>query len=267
MTSNRPLILISNDDGFQAKGISALIRFLRPIGDIVVVAPDVARSGYATALTIKSPLHFSKVRQEVGLTVYKCTGTPTDCVKLAVSTILSRTPDLVIGGINHGDNSGVNIHYSGTMGIALEGAINNIPSIGFSLCNYSQDADFTPCGPYVKKIVNQVLQNGLPKMTCLNVNFPDTPEYKGIKICSQSKTQWVKEYEPFTHPFGETFYWMAGYMENLDPKNTENDAWALANGYVALVTAKVDLTDYALNEKMEQWDWSLPTKKEEQSLL
>ena len=142
MENKRPLILVSNDDGIMAKGINELVKFLRPLGDIVVMAPDAPRSGSGCALTVTQPVHYQLVKKEVGLTVYKCSGTPTDCIKLARNTVLDRTPDLVVGGINHGDNSATNVHYSGTMGVVFEGCLNGIPSIGFSLCNHAPDADF-----------------------------------------------------------------------------------------------------------------------------
>lgn len=142
MENKRPLILISNDDGVMAKGISELIKFLRPLGEIVVMAPDTARSGSGCAITVTQPVHYQLVRKEVGLTVYKCSGTPADCIKLAWNTVLDRKPDLVVGGVNHGDNSATNVHYSGTMGIVIEGCLNGIPSIGFSLCSHDPGADF-----------------------------------------------------------------------------------------------------------------------------
>ena len=170
MENQRPLILISNDDGIIAKGISELIKFLRPLGEIVVMAPDAPRSGSACALTVTEPIHYQLVRKDVGLTVYKCSGTPTDCVKLAFHTVLDRKPDLVVGGINHGDNSSVNLHYSGTMGVVIEGCLKGVPSIGFSLCNHEPNADFEPAGPYIREIARLVLEKGLPPLTLRQVN-------------------------------------------------------------------------------------------------
>lgn len=262
MVRKRPLILVSNDDGFQSKGVSELIRFLRPIGDIIVMAPDSPRSAQSAALTITTPITFQQTRREVGLTVYKCTGTPADCVKLALNTVLQEKPDLVIGGINHGDNSGINVHYSGTMGVAIEGCISGIPSIGFSLCNYLANADFRHLKSYIQLIVRQVLNNGLPPQTCLNVNFPDAHQYNGIKICEQTHARWIKEYIPYEHPYGPNYYWLTGEMQILDEHNENNDAWALTHSYVAITPVKVDMTDHAQIKEMQNWDWALPKEED-----
>ena len=194
MEKEKPLILVSNDDGVMAKGINELVKFLRPLGEIIVMAPDAPRSGSGCALTVTQPVHYQLVKKEVGLTVYKCSGTPTDCIKLARNTVLDRTPDLVVGGINHGDNSATNVHYSGTMGVVFEGCLNGIPSIGFSLCNHAPDADFEAAGPYIRSIAAMILEKGLPPLTCLNVNFPDTADIKGVKICEQAKGGWTNEW-------------------------------------------------------------------------
>ena len=223
MENQRPLILISNDDGIIAKGISELIKFLRPLGEIVVMAPDAPRSGSACALTVTEPIHYQLVRKDVGLTVYKCSGTPTDCVKLAFHTVLDRKPDLVVGGINHGDNSSVNLHYSGTMGVVIEGCLKGVPSIGF------------------------------PPLTCLNVNFPDTKELKGVKICEQTKGQWTNEWENFAHRGDAHYYWLTGEFENNDAENEKNDHWALDNGYVAITPTTVDATAYGLIDELKAW--------------
>lgn len=253
MENNRPLILISNDDGITAKGIGELIKFLRPLGEIVVMAPDSPRSGSASALTVTEPIHYQLVRQEVGLTAYKCSGSPVDCVKLAFHTVLHRTPNLIVGGINHGDNAAVNVHYSGTMGIVIEGCLRGIPSIGFSLCNHNPNADFGPLGPYVRQIAAKVLDNGLPSLTCLNVNFPDTNNLKGIKICEQGKGQWINEWENFAHRGDVNYYWLTGEFRNDDVDNPNNDRWALDNGYVAITPTKVDVTAYEFIDELKSW--------------
>ena len=169
----RPLILICNDDGYQAKGINELVDMLRDMADLLVCAPDSGRSGYACAFSATDPLRLQLVSSEEGLQVWKCNGTPVDCVKLALDRLLQgRRPDLVLGGINHGDNASVNTHYSGTMGVVLEGCMKYLPSVAFSLCDFRPDADFSPLRPYVREICSRVLANGLPKGVCLNVNFP-----------------------------------------------------------------------------------------------
>jgi 5'-nucleotidase len=234
--------LISNDDGVVAKGISELIKFLRPLGELVVMAPDAPRSGNACAITVNTPIHYQQIRQEVGLSVYKCSGTPTDCIKLALHTVVDRTPDLVVGGINHGDNSGINVHYSGTMGVVIEGCLKGIPSIGFSLCNHDANADFEPAGPYIREITRKVLEKGLPPLTCLNVNFPTGQPLKGIKVCEQSKGQWLNEWEHFAVRNNTHYYWLTGEFVDTDAENTHNDHWALRNGYVAVTPVSVDMT-------------------------
>lgn len=253
MNNQRPLILVSNDDGITAKGISELVKFLRPLGEIVVMAPDTPRSGSACALTVNAPIHYQLLRKDVGVTVYKCSGTPMDCVKLALETVLERTPDLVVGGINHGDNSAVNVHYSGTMGVVIEGCLKGIPSIGFSLCSHEPGADFSAAGPYIRNIVSKVLEKGLPPLTCLNVNFPETKDLKGIRICEQSKGIWKNEWENFAHRGDCHYYWLTGEFEDTDTDNERNDHWALANGYVAITPTTVDVTAYPLIKELKTW--------------
>ena len=253
MENQRPLILVSNDDGITAKGISELIKFLRPLGEIVVMAPDTPRSGTACSLTVKEPIHYQLLRKEVGLTVYKCSGTPTDCVKLAFHTVLERKPDLVIGGINHGDNSAVNVHYSGTMGVVMEGCLKGVPSVAFSLCSHEADADFEPAGEYIRDIVRKLLEKGLPPLTCLNVNIPNTKELKGVRICQQSRGQWVNEWEHFAHREDTQYYWLTGEFQQTDTENGKSDRWALANDYIAITPTTVDMTAYELMDELQTW--------------
>ena len=253
MENQRPLILVSNDDGITAKGISELIKFLRPLGEIVVMAPDSPRSGSGCALTVTEPVHFQQVRRDVGLTVYKCSGTPTDCIKLARNTVLDREPSLVEGGINHGDNSATNVHYSGTMAVVIEGCLNGIPSIGFSLSDHAMDADFDAMGPYVRQIAATVLEKGLPPLTCLNVNFPNTKEIKGIRVCQQAKGQWSKEWESCPRKTDTNYYWLTGEFTDHDPDNETSDRWALAHGYAAITPTTVDVTAYHFMEELGNW--------------
>lgn len=253
MENKRPLILVSNDDGIMAKGISELVKFLRPLGDIVVMAPDAPRSGSGCAITVTQPVHYQLLRKDVGLTIYKCSGTPTDCVKLARNTVLDRKPDLVVGGINHGDNSATNVHFSGTMGVVIEGCLNGIPSIGFSLCSHEPGADFEPVGPYVRQIASMVLKRGLPPLTCLNVNFPNMKELKGIKVCEQAKGKWTNEWEPCPRKEDRNYYWLIGEFTDDEPDNEKNDHWALANGYVAITPTTVDVTNYGFVDELNKW--------------
>ncbi|MCF2580503.1 5'/3'-nucleotidase SurE [Bacteroides caecigallinarum] len=255
MANSKPLILLSNDDGYQAKGINELIKALRDEAELVVVAPDGPRSGASGAITSAVPVHYEKVSEEEGLSIYKCSGTPVDCTKLALHTIVGRTPDMIIGGINHGDNSSVNVHYSGTMGVVVEGCLKGIPSIGFSLCNHDADADFSFTLPYVKSIVKTTLENGLPYGTCLNVNFPDTKELKGIRICRQTDGVWINEFAECNHPRHNGYYWLTGSYKNYEPNVEDTDHWALDHGYVAITPTKIDVTSYELMEKMKSWNW------------
>ena len=252
MEKNKPLILISNDDGFMSKGISELIKFLRPLGELVVMAPDSPRSGSGFALTVTQPVHYQLVRRDVGLTIYKCSGTPSDCIKLAKSVVLERTPDLIVGGINHGDNSSVNVHYSGTMGIVIEGVLNGMPSIGFSLCDHAADADFTPSGAWITKIAAMVLEKGLPPLTCLNVNVPNVPVVKGVKVCTQAKGRWVKEWEACPRLTNPNYFWLTGEFQEADATDEKSDHWALANGYAAITPTTVDVTAYDFIEELSE---------------
>lgn len=244
MENKRPLILISNDDGFDSKGIAALIEAVRSLGDIIVMAPDGPRSGAAGAITSQVPIHVKLVKKEEGLTVYKCTGTPVDCVKLALHDYVPRTPDLVLGGINHGDNSSVNVHYSGTMGVVIEGCLKGIPSIGFSLCNHDWNADFTATLPFVRSIAHAVMQHGLSEGCCLNVNIPDGQTFKGVRLCRQTRGTWRNEFVKHEHPRGGNYYWLTGAYENFEPHATDTDHWALEQGYIAVTPTQIDVTAY-----------------------
>lgn len=248
--NKKPLILISNDDGVTAKGINELIKYLRPLGEIVVMAPDSARSGSGCALTVNYPVHYRLIRQEPSLRVYACTGTSADCIKLARNTVVERQPDLVIGGINHGDNSGTNVHYSGTMGIAIEGCLNGIPSIGFSLCDHAPDAEFRYCEKYITEITRMVLEKGLPDRVCLNVNFPNIDQIKGVKVCEQAVGRWEREWQPCPRHHDDRYFWLSGEFVNYEPGNNKTDNWALANGYVAVTPTLVDLTAYHFMEEL-----------------
>ena len=248
----KPLILVSNDDGYLAKGVNCLAGVLREFGDVVVVAPHTGRSGKGCAITSEVPIKVTQVSKEPGLEVYSCTGTPCDCIKVACHSVVSRRPDLVIGGINHGDNSAVNAHYSGTMGVVLEGCMKGIPSIAFSLCSHDADADFAPTYPAIRKIVAAVLERGLPQGSCLNVNFPDSQSYAGIKICRQSMGQWTNEWASHDHPRGGKWWWLTGEFV-LDETDPEADRVALDNNYVTITPTTIDFTDYRLLAEMEQW--------------
>lgn len=252
MMIDRPLILVSNDDGYKAKGVNSLAKVLMEFGDVVVVAPHTGRSGKGCAITSEVPVKVEKVHSEPGLEIYSCTGTPCDCVKLACHAVVSRPPTLVVGGINHGDNSSVNAHYSGTMGVVLEGCMKGIPSVAFSLCSHDPDADFTPTYDVIRKVVSAVLEHGLPKGSCLNVNFPDSPSYSGVRICRQAVGSWVNEWEAHRHPRGGEWWWLTGeYVVEEDDEAA--DRVALDNNFVAITPTKIDFTDYTLLESMKGW--------------
>ncbi len=243
MLNNRPRILITNDDGVTAKGINFLVETLRTVGDIVVVAPDGPRSGQSSAITSNVPLRLNRVKTEEGLDIYKTNGTPVDCVKLALHQIFSdRNPDIIVSGINHGSNAAISIVYSGTMGAALEGCIMGIPSVGFSLCTFDHDADFSATDSYIRSIVADVINRGLDNGVCLNVNFPAVNEYKGVKLCRQARGHWTQEYRKDVDPFGQDYYWLQGFFQNLEPDAEDTDEWALKEGYVSVVPCKVDMT-------------------------
>ena len=255
MKNGKPFILISNDDGYQAKGINCLIEMIRDIADILVCAPDGARSGYACAFSASTPLTLTPQKKEEGVEVWSCSGTPVDAVKLALEELCPhRRPQMIIGGINHGDNASVNTHYSGTMGVTLEGCMKYIPSVAFSLCNHDADADFRPLEPLIRKIVRQVLDEGLPKGVCLNVNFPVTDHFNGVKVCRMAPGTWYDEVVRCRHPRGYDYWWMVGQYRNDDPQAEDTDNWALRNGYVAITPTKIDVTSYEMIEQMKNWD-------------
>lgn len=252
---SKPLILISNDDGYQSGGIRQLVEFLSDMAEILVCAPDGGRSGYSCAFSAVPPLYLTRRDNIPGAEVWSCSGTPVDSVKIALDQLLNgRMPDLVIGGINHGDNSTVNNHYSGTMGVAMEGCMKYIPSIAFSTCNYDPEADLSALRPYVRQIVQRVLDEGLPKGICLNVNFPVAEEFAGIKVCRMGYGSWVNEVVKCQHPRGANYYWMVGHYRDDEPEATDNDRWALAHGYVAVTPTTMDVTAYDMIEKMKEWE-------------
>jgi len=250
----KPLILITNDDGVQALGINQLIEGIRPLGEVIVVAPDGPRSGMSSAITSINPIRVSLVKKEEDLTIWSCTGTPVDCVKIGVNELTDRKPDLVVSGINHGSNSAVCVIYSGTVGAVLEGCIFGIPSLAVSLTNHAHDADFTQAVKYGKIVAEKVLQEGLPKGICLNLNVPDISDVKGLKVCSQTEGYWAEEFMESKDPAGKTVYWLTGEFRNADPDNSNNDEWALNQGYAALVPLRIDLTAYTALQKIKHWE-------------
>lgn len=252
--SKRPLILVTNDDGITAPGIRTLISVMNKIGDVIVVAPDSPQSGMGHAITIDSTLHLEKVIIDGKQPEYSCSGTPADCVKLAVKEILDRRPDICVSGINHGSNSSINVIYSGTMSAALEAGIEGIPAIGFSLLDYNWNANFEHCKPIIEIITRNALEHGMPEGVVLNVNIPklEDKSIRGIKICRQARANWEEEFDKRTNPMGRDYYWLAGKFVNLD-NGEDTDEWALENGYASVVPVQFDLTAHHAIQKLNTW--------------
>ena len=245
--NNKPLILITNDDGVFAPGIKQLTESVKGLGDIVVVAPDKGFSGKSHGVTMDIPIFITKISEEPGLTIYSCTGTPADCVKLAIHQILKVFPTLLISGINHGSNSSTSIVYSGTMASAIEGALNGIPSIGFSLASFERNADFSVAGFFAKMITQRALESNLKPGTCWNVNVPsvELQEIKGIKAGRQASAFWKEDFVKSTHPRGIDYYWLTGYFHNTEPEADDTDEWLLKNNYVSVVPISLDFTAHS----------------------
>jgi 5'-nucleotidase len=257
MKTTKPTILVVNDDGITAPGIKALIETMAQIGHVVVVAPDTPQSGMGHAITIGKPLRLDKVELYDGIEMYKCSGTPVDCVKLAVTKVFKgKKPDLCVSGINHGLNNAINVLYSGTMSAAVEGAIESIPSIGFSLDDYGWEADFSHCTKFIKQIALQVLQNGLQAGTLLNVNFPNVKDIKGVKICRQANAKWTEDFDERVDPYKRKYYWISGVLENND-LGEDTDIWALEHNYASIVPVQFDLTAHHAIPLLNSWNFSV----------
>lgn len=253
MENNRPLILVTNDDGYSSKGITELITMSQRIGDVVVVAPDAAQSGKSHAITFSNYIRVKTITDEPNLKVYSVTGTPVDCVKMAINRLLDRQPDLLLSGINHGTNSTVCTIYSGTLGAATEGAMNGIPSVGVSLCSFDLDADFSIVVKYTEPILKRLLATNTDKNLCLNINFPDVPDadFRGIKICRQANGVWKERFIEYRDPWDRPFYWLSGDLVNYEPESPDTDEWALAHGYASIVPINLDSTDYVRLKKID----------------
>ena len=245
-------ILITNDDGWGSKGILALVEVMRRLGDVTVVAPDGPRSGQSNAITVLQPLRLKKIIEEPGLTVYLSNGTPTDCVKLAVHRLFAdKQLDLVVSGINHGDNGMVNVIYSGTMGAVFEGCARGITSIGFSICDHNPNADFSFFQPHVEELTRRILK--LPKRDwqCWNINCPIGP-VKGTKITRHCHGYWDKEFQTYKDPMGAEFFMLTGAFVNTEPDAPDTDQYANAHGYISVTPTTIDMTD-------KQWTDSIYT--------
>jgi len=246
------VILITNDDSIAAPGIKALVESVKHLGKVVVVAPDKPQSGMGHAITIGHPLRMYAVNMFDGVESYQCSGTPVDCVKLAVDKVLHAKPDICLSGINHGANHSINVIYSGTMSAALEAAIESIPSVGFSLLDYSIEADFTGSKKYAAILVEHLLHHQYDRHLCLNVNIPavDISLLKGLKVCRQAYAKYEEEFDERHDPHGRKYYWLTGDFLNFD-KGKDTDVWALKNNYISVVPVQFDLTHYRLKEKLE----------------
>ena len=252
--SKKPLILVTNDDGIFAPGIKKLIEIARRLGKVVVVAPESPMSGMSHAITVKIPLRLRKIAEDKDYVEYSCNGTPVDSVKLGEKIVVRGKPDLVLSGINHGSNASVNIVYSGTMAAVMEANIDGIPAIGFSLLDYSHQADFAAVDSYIESIIRNVLENGLPDGVCLNVNIPavQKSEIKGIKVCRQAKGRWDESFDERTDPHNRDYYWLTGMFKNGDTAK-DTDSWALANNYISVVPVHYDLTAHHAISHIKKW--------------
>ncbi|RRB18445.1 5'/3'-nucleotidase SurE [Larkinella knui] len=256
MSEKKPLILVTNDDGITAHGIRTLVSLMKQLGDVVVVAPDSPQSGMGHAITIASPLRLNSVDLYPGTPAYECSGTPADCVKLAKHFVLKdRSPDLVVSGINHGSNTSISVLYSGTMSAAIEAAIEGIPAIGFSLCDYAHDPDFSHTHDHILKIAGHALENGIPKGVTLNVNFPAKSEKPlgEIRICRQADARWQEEFDQRKDPYGRSYFWMSGKFVNNDT-GEDTDEYALSQNCTSVVPCQLDLTDYKSLTDLKSWN-------------
>lgn len=248
------LILVTNDDGLYAAGLRTLLDVVEEFGKVVLISTMESMSGMSQALTVKTPLRVKLLEETESHRIYACNGTPTDSIKLAVNQLLERMPDWVVSGINHGANASVSVLYSGTMAAAIEGCLYGIPSVGFSLNNFSPTADFSVCKKYIRVIMKKLAKYSLPKGVCLNVNIPSAPKeaIKGIKVCRQARGNWKEEFEKRKDPMGKTYYWLTGSFQNHEPDADDTDEWAIAHNYVSVVPVSVDMTAHWYMNKLKE---------------
>lgn len=248
------LILVTNDDSVNAKGIQSLVKIASTLGRVVVVAPDKPQSGMGHAITLSDPIRLNRVWMFGDVEAYSSSGTPVDCVKLAIYEVLERKPDLVLSGINHGENSSTNVLYSGTMSAAIEGAMEGLPSIGFSLSDFSSEADFMQYEAYVSRIISKALKEDFPKFTCLNVNIPNVPasDISGIKVCTQAHAFWADRFDKREDQFGRPYYWLTGEFGEVNPQE-DSDLHALYRGFISIVPTQFDLTNHKILDEIKNW--------------
>ena len=243
----KPLIFITNDDGYAARGLAVVTEIARRYGDVVVIAPEQSQSGKSHSITMYNPLYLRTVHKEEGLEIYACSGTPVDCVKLAFDHLLAdRLPDLTISGINHGSNAAISVLYSGTMGAAIEASFYGRPAVGFSLTDHSADADFRASAIAAETILAKMLASHIEVPVCLNVNIPIAApeEIQGIRVVRQNEGYWKETFVCRKDPRGRDYYWLTGDFYNVEPEATDTDEWALANNYVSVVPIQVDMTNH-----------------------
>jgi 5'-nucleotidase len=258
MKAVRPLILVTNDDGIIAPGIRNLVEIAKEFGEVIVVAPDTPQSAKGHAITIHDIIRVNKVQVFDGVESYSCSGTPVDCVKMAKHTLLKgRQIDLCISGINHGSNASVNIIYSGTMSAAMEASMEGIKAIGFSLCDFSFEADFSAARYYIWKLIGWALNTDMNSCKLLNVNIPKLPfdSIKGIKICRQAEARWQEDFLENKDPNGRNYYWLSGKFV-CDDRDNDTDIWALDEGYVSVVPCHHDLTHYGALESYKHVEYN-----------
>ncbi|MCC6817834.1 MAG: 5'/3'-nucleotidase SurE [Bacteroidia bacterium] len=252
MMSYQPLILISNDDGITAPGLRVLVEVMSTLGEVIVVAPDKPQSAMGHAITVTQPLRLKPNNIFGTIKAFECSGTPADCVKLALDKVCHRRPDIMVSGINHGPNYSINVIYSGTMSAAVEAAIDGVQAIGFSLCDYSLEADFESCRTHIKHITETILKHPLPYGTLLNVNIPKSQELKGIRVCRQASAKYAENFDERLDPSGNTYYWMTGKLINLEEEDNDTDLWAIAHDYISVVPTKFDLTSNSFIQHLKQ---------------
>jgi 5'/3'-nucleotidase len=254
MNADRPLIFVTNDDGISSRGIAVLYNVVSEFGDVVLIAPDSAQSGMGHAITINHPLRLVPSDIFGKSEAYACTGTPVDCVKLGIYEIMHRKPDLIVSGINHGANTATNVLYSGTMSAAVEGAMEGIPSIGFSLCSFDTEADFSASKEIVRKVVKEALRNKMPEHTCLNVNIPasEKVDVQGIKVCRQAHAFWEDRFDKRFDQFDRPYYWLTGDFLDID-QSEDTDLYWIEKGYATIVPTHFDMTAYSALKEIENW--------------
>ncbi len=257
MSSKKPLILVTNDDGIFSKGILSLVDAAKDFGEVIVIAPDKPQSGMGHAITINTLLRMYPSMIFEGIQAYTCSGTPVDCIKLGIYELLKKKPDLIISGINHGENTSTNVLYSGTMSAAVEGAIEGIPSIGFSLADFDANADFSGAQVVAKQMLKAVLKHKMPEGTCLNVNIPNIPaaQLKGIKVCRGARAFWEDRFDKRLDQYGNPYYWLTGKFGNMD-KGEDTDLWAMENGFASVVPIQYDMTAYHAMSELNNWEIS-----------